>query len=71
MLVQIDELCPDSFSNGVIKTGFIHEPAINHRLHDGFAVLLRFSQDVVGLRFLQNVLIDEKIENLLMIHFGE
>jgi hypothetical protein len=29
---------------------------------------LRFGQDVVSLRFLQNILIDEKIEDLLMIH---
>ena len=59
------KLRSDPFSDGAIKSGFIHEPAIHHRLHDGFAVLLRFGQDIVGLRFLQNVLIDKKIEDLL------
>src|SRR5437773_380811 len=40
----------------------------DRRLHDGLAVLLRFGQDVVSLRFLQYVLIDKKIEDLLVIH---
>src|SRR5207247_5062846 len=63
-----DKLGPDPLRNGAIKAGFIHEAAVDHRLHDGLAVLLRFGQDVVSLRFLQYVLIDKKIEDLLVIH---
>src|SRR5207247_8263433 len=69
LIIQIDKLGADPFRNGAIKAGFIYEAAIDHRLHDGLPVLLRFGQDVVGLRFLQDVLIDEKIEDLLFIHF--
>src|SRR5207248_5650362 len=67
-IIQIDKLSADSLGHRVVKSGFIYEATIDQRLHDGFAVLLRFRQDVVGLCFLQNVLIDKKIYDLLVIH---
>src|SRR5207244_1629722 len=60
--------CAAPVLHRLVKSGFIHEAAVDQRLHTGLAVLLRFGQDIVGLRFLQNVVIDKKIEDLLVIH---
>ena len=45
----------------LIKSGFIDEAAVDHRLRDGLAVQVRFLQNVIRLRWLQDVLFDKKI----------
>ena len=68
---KIDKLGSQSIGDGLIKTEFIDEPAVDHRLGDRFAVELGFIEHVVDLRRLQHVLLDKKFGDLFVIHVAE
>ena len=68
---KIDKFGAEPFGDGLIKTEFIDEPAVDHRLGDRFAVELGFIEHVVDLRRLQHVLLDKKFGDLFVIHVAE
>ena len=51
-----------------MKAVLIYKAAINHRLGDAFSVQVRLIQHVFRLRRLQDVLLDEKFSDLLVVH---
>ena len=65
---KIDEIGPERVGDDLIKAALIHEPAIDESLLDVFAVELRLLQNIVGLRRLQDPLLDKKIDDLLRVH---
>ena len=65
---KIDEFRPERIGNDTIESGLIDEAAIDHRLCDRFSVHVRFLQDVVGLRWLQDMLLNKEIGDLLVVH---
>src|SRR4051812_9817696 len=67
-LAEFDKLRPESVRDDLIELPVIDEPAVDERLLDGFAVELRFLQDVVRLRWLQHLLLNENVSYLLRVH---
>ena len=66
---QLDEIRPERVGNDLIKAALIHKAAIDQGLLDGFAIELRFLQNVLDLRRLQHLLFDEDIGDLLRVHW--
>jgi hypothetical protein len=52
----------------LIKAELIDEAAIDHRLFNRFSIQLGFAQHVFYLRRLQDILFNEKLGDLLVIH---
>ena len=46
----------------------VNKPAIDHGLGDGFAIQVRFVENIVCLRRLQDVLLNEKLGDLFIVH---
>ena len=65
---KIDIIRSERVGDGLIKAVLIDETAVDHGLRDGFSIQVRFVQNVVRLRRLQDVLLDEKIGDLFVVH---
>ena len=65
---QIDKLGPERVGDRLVKSAGIDEAAVDHRLRDGFAVQLRLVQNVLGLRRLEHLLLDENLGDLFVVH---
>ena len=67
-LGKIDEFRPERVGDDSIESALIDEAAIDHRLCDRFSVQRCAScRDVVGLRRLQDVLLDERDRRLVVV----
>ena len=69
-LVKIDEFRPESVGDCLVKTVLIDKAAIDHGLGNGLAVQAGFIQNVIRLRRLQDVLFDEKLGDLFVVHLS-
>jgi len=69
-IAKIDIFETERFGDRLIEAVFIDETAVDHRLHHGFAVQVRLVQNVLGLRRLQDVLLDEKLGDLFLVHLS-
>src|SRR5437764_8810079 len=65
---QVDKIRPESGGNGLVKSVFIDESAIDHRLSDALPVHRDFIQNVVRLGWLKHVLLDKKFSDLFVVH---
>jgi len=65
---EIDIFGAERFGNCAIEAVFINETAVYHRLDHGFAVYVRFIQNVFGLRWLQDLLFNKKLGDLFLVH---
>jgi hypothetical protein len=68
---QIYKIRAQSGRNRLVKPLFINESAIDHRLSDALPVHRDLVQNVISLRRLQNVLLDEKLGDLFVVHVSD
>jgi len=68
--VQIDEISSERVCDRLIKPVFVDEPTIDHRLRDAFAIHRHLVQNVVSLRRLKDMLLNEKLGDLRVVHVG-
>ncbi len=69
-LVEVDHFGAERVGDGLVKLRFVDNPVIDHCLFDGFAVLRRLEQDVIGLGAIHQALVDEEIGDAFVIHEG-
>jgi hypothetical protein len=67
-LAKIDILGSERVSDGLVKSVLVDKAAIHHGLGDGFSIQARFVENVLDLRGLQNMLLDEKFGDLFVVH---
>ena len=71
VLGKIDKVEAEPISNCLIKAEFIDEAAIDHRLFNRFSIQLSLTQHVFHLRRLQDLLFNEELCYLLVVHISE
>jgi hypothetical protein len=67
-LVEVDHLAPKRVGDRLVKLRFVDNSVIDHRPVDGFPVLRRLEQDVIGLGPVHQALVDKKIGESFVIH---
>ena len=68
---KIDIFGPERVGDCLIKSVRIDKAAVHHGLRDGFSIQGRFVQNIVRLRRLQDVLLDEDFSDLFVVHGRE
>jgi hypothetical protein len=63
-----DELRAERVGDHLMEPIHVDKAVVDHRLHERFAVEIRFLENVVCLRALQDVLLDEEIGDLGVDH---
>ena len=65
---DIDQFRAKSIRDRLVKAVLVNDTLIHDCFCDRLAILDRFQQDVLGLRSVQETLLDEKISNLCVVH---
>ena len=70
VLDKIDKVEAEPISNCLIKAEFIDEAAIDHRLFNRFSIQLSLTQNIFHLRRLQDLLFNEELRYLFVVHIS-
>ena len=65
---EIEIFGAEGVGDCLVEPMVVNKPAIDHGLRDGLAVERNFIENIVCLRRLQDMLLDEKLGNLFIVH---